>query len=61
MTTIPIDGNLFWEPLGDWLVENIGPSYNSETHELLWQFGEHYECVYFIYEKDALLFTLRWL
>lgn len=39
-----------------WLINNIG----SNSDEIVWDYGENYEHVRFKYEKDAILFSLKW-
>jgi len=61
MTRVPISAgfNKLTE-MSKWLTENIGPSYNYGTQEMIWQYGEFYEFVEFKYKKDATAFALKW-
>lgn len=52
-------------PINEWLVSNIGIGESFRNHKVKpssWYVAHHEECLvyYFIREKDAVMFSLRW-
>jgi hypothetical protein len=53
-------------PINEWLVANVGQGESFRNHKIKprpWYVAHHEDCLvyYFVQEKDAVMFSLRWL